>query len=77
VIDDQREHAPEQEPTPDGFTVFWEPGYFSPDEIEAEQPDGTRVGAVLLVGGRRLGFPRTLPPGTYLPRRGEVAWGPL
>jgi hypothetical protein len=59
--------APEQEETAEGYGVFWEPTYgYSPDDIAAELPDGTRVQAVLLLGGRRLGFDRRLPKGTQL-----------
>lgn len=69
--------VPEQEETADGYVVFWEPPYFSPGEIEAVMPDETRVQAVLLLGGRRLGFERRLPKGTQLYLRGEPAWRPI
>jgi hypothetical protein len=66
--------APEQEETDEGYVVFWEPACYSPDDIEAELPDGTRLKAVLLLDGRRLGFERPLPRGTQLLRRGEAFW---
>ncbi|MGH2635723.1 MAG: hypothetical protein ACRDHU_06230 [Actinomycetota bacterium] len=41
--------APEQEETDEGYVVIWEPAYHSPDDIQAELPDGTRLKAVLLL----------------------------
>jgi len=57
----------------DDYTVSWDPSHASPDEIQAELPDGTRVQPVTLIGGR-VGFERELPRGTQLLLRGKPAW---
>jgi hypothetical protein len=70
--------APEQEETPDGINVFfWDWSGYSPDEIEAQQPDGTRLKSVLQLDGKRLGFERPVPRGTLILVRGESLWRPL
>jgi hypothetical protein len=66
--------VPEQKATTGGYDVFWEPAHVAHEEIEAELPDGTRVKAVPLLGGRRVGFDRPLPRGTQLFLRGKPAW---
>lgn len=74
----KEENRFEQEPAEDGYLVFFEqPHPFSPQEIEAELPDGTRVASVLQLGGRRLGFDRPLPQGSWILRKGARTWGPV
>jgi hypothetical protein len=70
----------EQHETPDGFQVFfWKTGEwnYSPSDIEAELPDGTRLRAVEQLSGRRLGFEQQLPRGTWILLRGKPTWGPV
>jgi hypothetical protein len=62
------------EPTPVEPNVFWDPGVYAPDDIEAVRPDGVRVRPAMLVGGRRLGFDEPLPEGTEIFRHGSLMW---
>jgi hypothetical protein len=57
---------PEEEAASEGVLVSWDPNPFTQaqvEAIEAELPGGTRIGAVLQLGGRRLGFPEPVPVG--------------
>ncbi len=55
-------------------TVYFAPPHYAPDEIEAVLPDGTLLGAAYQLGGRRLGFDRSLPVGTLILLRGVRGW---
>ena len=68
------EEPPEQEPAGGGINVFFEPPRYRPEDIEAELPDGTRVPSKRLLGGRRLGFDRSLPRGVWILFRGVRKW---
>ena len=64
----------EQEPTTDGIKVFFvkTSGFPYPTaEIEAELPDGTRLGAIEQLDGHRVGFDRAVPQGTWIVRAGH------
>jgi hypothetical protein len=67
----------EQEPTEGGISAFFDPAHYPPEEIAAELPDGTRLASVLQEDGRRLGFDRPLPVGTWILHRGVRTWGPV
>lgn len=70
----------EQEKTADGFQVFfWKTGgwNYSPEDIEAELPDGARLKAVEQLGGKRIGFEGPVPRGTWILLRGKRTWGPV
>jgi hypothetical protein len=54
--------------------VFFEPPHYAPDDIEAVLSDGTRLKAEFQLGGRRLGFDRSLPVGTLILLRGVRGW---
>jgi hypothetical protein len=69
--------APTEEPTEGDTRVFFDPGHYDSAEIEAELPDGSHVPAVLQEGGRRIGFDRLLPAGTWILRSGRRVWGPV
>jgi hypothetical protein len=71
------EPPPNEEPREDGIGVFFDPAHYNAADIEAELPNGSRVPAVLQEGGRRLGFDRLLPAGTWILRRGVRTWGPI
>jgi hypothetical protein len=68
---------PEGIEMPDGVSVFFEPARYPPEQIEAELPDGTRLPSVRQLGGRRLGFDRLLPRGSWILRNGVRTWGPV
>jgi hypothetical protein len=79
-VQDEPLEPPVQEETPDGVDVFFwrkEGSNYSPEDIEAELPDGTRLKAVEQLGGRRLGFERPVPRGTWILLRGKRTWGPV
>jgi hypothetical protein len=59
---------------PDERTVYFEPPHYTPGEIEAVLSDGTHLPAVYQLGGRRLGFERTLPVGTLILLDGIRGW---
>lgn len=70
----------QQEGGPDGIYVFlWRTGgaQYGPADLAAEFPDGTIVPAISELEGRRLGFGRALPPGTWILLRGKRTWGPV
>ena len=54
--------------------VFFEPPHYTPDEIEAVLSDGTHLKSAYQLGGRRLGFDRTLPVGTRILLTGILGW---
>ena len=64
------DQGPNREEGDAGSRVWWDPAHFTPADIEAVLPDGSRAIPVIQLGGRRLGDP--LPPGTNLLPR--VAW---
>jgi hypothetical protein len=65
--------GPEKESSQDGVRVWWDRPYYRPSDLEAELPDGSRIGAVVLAGGQ-VGFDRLLPKGTPILLRGKEAW---
>ena len=71
------ERPPQEEPADEEVNVFFEPSKYRPEDIEAELPDGTRVPSKLLLGGRRLGFDRSLPRGAWILLGGVRTWGPV
>jgi hypothetical protein len=50
---------------------------YSPSELVAELPDGTRMPAILDLGGQRYTFGHPLPSGTWILLHGKRVWGPL
>jgi hypothetical protein len=61
-----------QEPIVEGRNVLWRKEWFSPEELEALLPDGTRVKATGLFDWA-VGF-ESLPDGTQLLLRGKPTW---
>jgi hypothetical protein len=60
------------EPTIEGSRVVWHEDWFSPAELEAVLPDGTRLRGQMLTPDL-VGF-ESLPDGTQLLLRGKPAW---
>ncbi len=58
----------------DDRNVYFEPPFYTPDEIDAVLSDGTHLGAVYQREGRRLGFDRSLPVGTLVLLDGIRGW---
>jgi hypothetical protein len=71
------EDAPNAEETDEGIGVFFEPPYWRPEHVEAELPSGDRVPSEMQFDGRRLGFPRRFPAGTWILYKGVRTWGPV
>jgi hypothetical protein len=64
---------PEREASQDGVRVWWDRPHYHPGDLEAELPDGSRIGAVILEGGQ-VGFDQLLPKGAPILLRGKIAW---
>jgi hypothetical protein len=58
----------------DERTVYFEPPYYTPEEIDAVLSDGTHLHATYQRDGRRLGFDRSLPVGTLILLDGVRGW---
>lgn len=58
----------------DERNVYFEPPHYTPDEIDAVLSDGTHLKATYQLGGRRLGFDRSLPVGTLILLSGVRGW---
>jgi hypothetical protein len=70
---DRSAEPPEKESSQDGIRVWWDRPYYRPSDLEAELPDGSRIGAVALAGGQ-VGFDRLLPKGAPILLRGKEVW---